>query len=103
MKVEEINNLIEKLFDLEPIDLSGPTETDSQMRQALAECYSKEGFRRYMDKSINKLTINLATKSDDWEGVIYRRGGIIFLKQLMMFSEKCFKDYSKIKKIIDKK
>lgn len=102
MDTKELNNLIQKQFGLEPIDFSEPTEINALMRQALAEAYSKEGFRKYLENAISKLTVNSAYKSDNWESVLVRKGGILFLKQLLDVSKTCYVDYVKIKKIANK-
>ena len=90
MKTKDVNNLIEELFKLDPIDLTKPTALNEEMKLGLAYAYSNQGFRKYMELAINNLIINSATKADDWDGVLYRRGGIIILKQLFSICRENF-------------
>lgn len=102
MDIKEINNLIQQQFELSPIDFSEPTAINAEMRQALAEAWSKEGFRKYLSNAINKLVVNSATKSINEVDMSARKGGILFLKQFMMICESCYYDYAKLKKITKK-
>lgn len=83
-------------------EFTPPIELTAIMRQALAECYSKQGFRDYMDNAINKLTQSAAEKSKNWDEVVYYRGGIEFLKQVRYLSYNCYTDLNKLKKLAKK-
>lgn len=102
MKTEDINKIIQDQFSLDPIDLTEPEKLTIEMKEALAQAYAMPGFRLYLNNAINKLRINAVEKSSDWEGVLYRRGGIIFLKQLNDISKSCYNDYLSLKKIAKK-
>ena len=92
-------DIITKQFKERPLDYADPKEIDAGMRQGLAEAYAKDGFRRYLENAINHLKENAATKSSNWEEVLVRRGGIMFLKQLLDVSHVCYSEYLKINKI----
>ena len=98
----DINEVLRKQFELDPIDFTEPVEISASMRQGLAEAYAKEGFRKYLENGINKLRVNAVEKSDDWESVLVRKGGIKFLKQLLDVSKTCYLDFGKLKKIAKK-
>lgn len=102
MKTEEINKLIEELFELDPVNIQAPSEVNAEMREGLAMAYAQKGFRDYLENATNKLVLNAVVKSDNWEGVLYRRGGIIFLKQLKHVCKDSYDNYLKLKKLANK-
>ena len=92
--MEKLNQIIREAFKLAPSDLN-TKEMTSEMRKALAECYAQQGFRDYMDNAINRLIINSAEQTTTLEDLAARKGGIIFMKQMLMTCQKCYNDYTK--------
>ena len=97
MKIVDINKIIQEQFKLDPIEFKEPTVINEEMKQALAECWSKPGFRMYLENSINILIKNSAVHSATMEDLAARKGGIIFLTQLRMKCADCFHNFNKKK------
>lgn len=97
MEIKDLNDIIAKQFQASPFEFSEPEKINHEMMQALAEAWSKEGFRKYMQNAINKLILSSAVRSETLVDMASRKGGILFLKQLMQVCESCFHDYNKLK------
>lgn len=95
METDKITELMEEILNEEPMTIyKEPTnEINSAQNQALAECYAKEGFRKYMENAINLMIKNAAIRkgTDYIDGI--RRGKIIALKQLLSVSGKAYRKH----------
>lgn len=100
MTHKDINKIIEALQEFDPISFKEiDKEISYEEREGLAHAYANAGYRSYMERTINHLILNSATRSEDEIGMIYRKGGIVFLKQLFSVQKSMFEDYQKINKI----
>jgi hypothetical protein len=92
---KDINKLIEEIFKIDPIDLSTQTGLSEEMKQGLAFAYSNQGFRKYLELAVNNFIVSSAIRATDWDGVQYRRGAIIALKQLLSLSKESYMSINK--------
>lgn len=102
MKTNEVDALLQVLFDASPHDFMPPEQVSPAMKRGLAQCWGIEGFREYLEHAMNKFILNSALRSETMEEVWLRKGRILTLKELLEVSKTCFHDYDRLKKLSQK-
>jgi hypothetical protein len=102
MNLKETNALLKILFDAAPHDFHEPEKVTTQMKKGLAQCYSVDGFKEYLENAMNQFILSSALKTDDLESLAVRKGRILTLKSLLELSRTCFQDLTQLKKIAKK-
>lgn len=84
-----INDRIDKLFDLYPIDDLRPSETTEAMKEGLAKAYADRGFRAYLENSL-KIALSNMAKSPTQMEITYYKSRVDVLQQLLAKGKEVF-------------
>jgi len=80
-----------------------PVALSTEMKEALANCYSFEGFRKYLDNMINSLVVLSAMKSKNEVELAEKRGGIEIATKILGQARDCYYLKEKILEMEKKK
>jgi len=96
--LELIGDLLDLLGGISFIDYSKPLDKmSSSMKYAIAQFYSTNELRSYMEYKISENTRNSAEKGNDPMAIAFNRGRLSMLKEIVKDGKECFENAEKLK------
>lgn len=92
-----MNERIEKLFDLYPIEDLQPSQINEEMKAGLAKFYADRGMRTYLENAIKIALRNMAIAPDQIQ-ITYYKSRVDVLEQLLAKGKQMFTTIPIIKK-----
>lgn len=94
---QKMNNRIEELFDLYPIEDLQPSVINEEMRAGLAKFYADRGQRTYIENAVKIALKNMAISPDPVQ-IAYYKSRVDVLEQLLAKGKQMFNTIPTIKK-----
>jgi len=86
---KKVNDRLEKLFDLYPIEDLRPSEVNEEMKAGLARLYADRGQRMYLENAVKIAIKNMSVAPTPLE-INYYKSRIDCLEQLLAKGQQCF-------------
>lgn len=98
---KRINTELKEILDESPKTTGEKAKINvlETYHECLAQAYTTEGWRHYMENLINVLVRDAVISFDDIEQLRYKQGKIAGLKELLTRSERAFKLSHKINQV----
>ncbi len=94
---EQMNNRLEQLFDLYPIENLSPIIVSEEMKDGLAKGYANRGQRMYLENAI-KIAIQKMAIAPDEVQIAYYKSRVDVLQQLLAKGKQMFETINPKKK-----
>ena len=93
-----MNQRIDKLFDLYPIEDLRPLEVQEEMKEGIAKSYAQRGFRSYLENAVKIALKNMAVAATPVE-IAYYKSRVDVLEQLLAKGKQMFTSMESIRSL----